>query len=326
MATPLKDIPDLEVLVQQIVARSDHALEQAETSYTMVDPGDNRMLGWARSTRKYAQLQDLDYDLARVGTVGDGNCMLHAILFCMSPTYRSYNRKARTYIVDVFRKKVLMRRIDEISDITDLIYTEEGGAVALHDSIDNISKKRSELDLEIGPCIARLYNFNFLAVRLDDTNEMEPVCVTYRGYNSEYPTVLIHYLGGSTNVEGGKYEDVGGSGHYEAIFQPKLATTASTSPNSSNSTRKASSAAASAATVKAPRSRRLKVQLDDAASKYLFIEDEIIVIIAKFVEKCVVDVHASVVAAYAEAAAASAKKRSSSERRKTLKKKTSSKE
>ena len=121
--------------------------------------------------------------------------------------------------------------------------------------------------------------------------------------------------------------DLGGSGHYEAIFQHKLATTASTSQNSSNSTRKASSAAASAAaTVKAPRSRRLKVALDEVRSQYLFMEDEIPDIMAKFVQTCVVDVHASVVAAYAEAAAASSKKRSSSERRKTLKKKTSSKE
>ena len=155
-----KDIPDIETLVIAIVADTP-GLNIEPSHYTIVglEKSDD-MLSW----KSPAELQQLIMPpLARVGTVGDGNCMLHSILYATSATYRAHNTKSRSKIADAFCK-VLVEREEELKDLADAFFFEIGGAMGLEESFEILHGEREEINLELGLLIARLYGYNFLAV------------------------------------------------------------------------------------------------------------------------------------------------------------------
>lgn len=185
------------------------------------------MLDWAPNTQ-IQEIGPVGSGYARIGTIGDGNCMIHSMFTAASPTYRSFVKRDRQKIADMFRD-VLRERIDDIRAEVDAIYFEIGGSGALEDSFVNLADPagRTEIDMELGPAIAHLYGHNFMAVTLNEALDMEPVCLTLNGYDpsGSLPTILINYIGGSTNIGKGSaaFVDMGGAGHFEVIIRPVFA-------------------------------------------------------------------------------------------------------
>jgi hypothetical protein len=119
MATTINDLESLILFFLNDGIKEAHAKEQ----YEVVEPYTDDMLSWKRPI----QIQSLLIDnLVRVGTVGDGNCLLHSILFAGSPSYRAQNASTRTKLADAFRD-VLKARDFELMELADVLYAEIGG-------------------------------------------------------------------------------------------------------------------------------------------------------------------------------------------------------
>jgi len=251
-------ITDIESLVITIVSSSKKKLLLEKGAYTLADPTDDGVLGWAGlKGYKHAELQDLPIGgLARVGTVGDGNCMLHAMLFALSPTYRAHNRAARSTIADEFRQ-VLAKRRRELEGLADILYSEIGGAAANEEMFDILEGRREELNIEMGPLIGRLYNFNFLAVQVRTGMAIVPVCITLLGWQRHLPTVVANYIGGGLNV-GNSAAGYTASGHYEAILRPLISSLPVAAPRRTTHRRTASP------------TESVAVGLDEVRTTYLF--------------------------------------------------------
>jgi hypothetical protein len=213
-SVPLEAINDLEALVAAIVDMHPE-LEESRHRYRLAKKGTrDGMLSW----RNPPELQVLKTrPFVRVGIVGDGNCMLHTILFAMSPTYRKLRYKSQSVIADDFRE-VLELRMDELEALANVMYVEIGGAVALEDSFAIIPQHREEIGIELGPVICRLYRCNFLAVRLTESLEFLPVAQTYNEgrFDPSRPTVFVNYMGGEVDFGAGNgFQE---NGHYEVII------------------------------------------------------------------------------------------------------------
>lgn len=228
--TPSSSVVDL--IVEEIVSIAatkkkkllpSSGVEEFELATT--NSGANGMLLYedSRSRQKHPQIQRLpNYNgsFSRVGTVGDGNCLLHAILFSLSPTYRRFNKAARSYIADKFRE-LLIDQIETLRTLADVTYSEIGGADALEENFEILLGKREEIHLEMAPLIAQLYGFNLLAVKLKPHSlSFRPVCVTYIAYKPELPTMIVNYIGGGLDF--GNTNAFHEGGHYEAIFKPSF--------------------------------------------------------------------------------------------------------
>ena len=211
----LQTINDLETLVSVIIEQSNKRMREANPVYHVKTDADNEMLSWAPHT----EIQQIPLGFWRIGTIGDGNCMLHSLLTAASPSYRRQNKTNRQLIADTWRT-VLSARVGELKDMADIFYFDVGGADAIADSFDIIHTRRDELSLEIGPLIARLYGHNFLAVQLDSELNMKPACQTRIQYDSTAPTILINYLGGGLNFGNAGFHE---SGHYEVIIRTSMA-------------------------------------------------------------------------------------------------------
>lgn len=283
----LKTIGDIESLVIAIVSRSSHTLSTTLTQYAAVEPTTDDMLAWEGYNSgykrfKYSEIQDIPFGLARVGTVGDGNCMLHAILFSLSPTYRAHNMKARSYIAVKFRE-VLKARMEELRDIADIIYAVIGGAEALEHIFYTLkNSKDSQLDLQMGLLIGRLYNINFLAVQLQKDMTLKPVCETHLGYDAGLPTILINYQGGTTNAGGNgapKASGFMGGGHYEGIFIPMVSVARASSASSTNSASKRSQRKTKK---RSSEPTENVIALDEVRTQYIIPADRLAVVLALF--------------------------------------------
>jgi hypothetical protein len=181
---------------------------------------DSGMLSWHPTP----EIQSLREDgLYRLGTVGDGNCMIHSILTAFSESYRSFDTNSRSLLADKFRE-YLQEEIDELKYTADILYPEIGGAEGIKDAFENLEDdERTELDMEIGPVIGRFLGFNFLAVQLNEDLSMKPVALTKLSWLSELPTIIINYIGGTTNIgEDAATAEFIGSGHYELIMAPEI--------------------------------------------------------------------------------------------------------
>lgn len=212
----LRTIEDVETLIVTIVSGRDD-LDEAPTKYSTVRSDDDGMLNWPGGRRKYAEFQSLEgYGLGRVGTVGDGNCLLHSLLFLLSPTYRAHDGDSRSEIADAFRE-VLKAREDELRDMADIAYVEIGGASALEESFEILQGDREEINIELAPLIGRLYGVNLLAVQINPDMTLRPVCATWQGFDATRPTILVNYLGGGLDFGNVGFME---GGHYEAIFAP----------------------------------------------------------------------------------------------------------
>lgn len=289
MAAPLalETITDVESLVIAIVVSNPKKkLLLEKGAYELADPTSSDMLSWAdpRAGSKNAELQDLIVPgFARVGTVGDGNCMIHSFLYALSPTYRAHNRAARAYLADQFRNVLIARRAD-LEITADILYYKVGGAAAAAEWFETLEGKREELNIEMGALIARIYNVNFLAVQVLDDMSLRPVCMTLIGHDPTLPTVLVNYIGGGVNVGNTGFMP---GGHYEAILKPVLAAAAAAVATEAavNSKRRTTHKRAAAAGAGAG-AATATVSLDEVRTRYLFSEAELGPILALFATGC----------------------------------------
>ena len=178
---------DLETVVLSILAGYEvHKTKDPEYRVTT----STRMLSWTKNV----EAQQVAPDMWRIGAIGDGNCMVHSILFAASPSYRQEGNKHRVLIADKFRE-ILNTRVDELKAIADVMYADLGGWEALEESFNILKRyKRSEVNIEIGPVIARLYGLNFLAVNIQG-GVLNPQVLTYNDgrFDPALPSVLINY-------------------------------------------------------------------------------------------------------------------------------------
>jgi hypothetical protein len=222
----LERIADLESLMVAIAAQTaDLRVEPSQYTLVGIEKGAD-MLSW----KKPAELQQLLMaPLARVGTVGDGNCMLHSLLYAASPTYRAHNTKSRSVLADQFRE-ILVEREEELKDLADAFFPEIGGAEALAESFETLREHREEVNLELGLLIARLYECNFLAVQVLEDTSVRPVRVTLTNRSEELPTIVVNYIGGGLDFGHANFQE---DGHYEVIIaadlEPPVAAAASSS-------------------------------------------------------------------------------------------------
>ena len=200
----------MEALVQAIAAAVPRVYKVVPRSET------DTMLKWAEPL----EIQELRTDghFKRVGAIGDGNCLLHSLLFLTSSTYRSHTGPMRQEIADIFRTH-LMEKQELIIALAADLYAAEGGAIVVAESMDDLPIKRNELGIEIAPILARLYGYNLLAVRIDGEGKLHPVGQTYRGFNELLPTLVIHYLGGGVNFGQGEFRS---GGHYEPVVYSRV--------------------------------------------------------------------------------------------------------
>lgn len=306
-------VTDIETLVNLIVQRLP-GLKYGVTEYRQVPSDSNDMLRWAAGSRKYADFQMLPhYGLGRLGTVGDGNCLIHALLTVLSPTYRAHNGGSRSKIADAFRK-VLRAREAELRDLADVTYFEIGGASALEESFEILRGHREEINIELAPLIGRLFDVNLLAVQINEDMTLRPACATWKGFDPSRPTVIVNYLGGGMNFGNANFVE---GGHYESLFAPVVVTAAASSSEGAG-------AGAGAGAKSKRRTTRRKpvdpiVSLDEVATQYVFLPGaaELAPILSMFSTTCreEMSVEASTLAAEIaarETAAASTLKRISS--------------
>lgn len=212
-----------------------------------------RYVGKTKTTPAFTSLrveiQDIGNGFARIGAIGDGNCMVHSLFTAASPTYRKLLHIDRQAVADIFRD-VLTTRVAELKEIANLVYAEQGGAEAFEEtfallegiepessssnsssSSSGTKANRVEIDVSMGPLIARMFGFNFLAVRLDERLRITPVGQTRVGRDPALPTIFIHYMGGGRLDFGARGASAVDSrvGHYEVIVRPVL--TADYSPS-----------------------------------------------------------------------------------------------
>jgi hypothetical protein len=253
-------IADVETLVNVIV-QSLPGLKLGVSEYRQVSPDDSGMLRWATGSRKYADFQELSlYDLGRLGTVGDGNCLLHSLLTLMSPSYRAHNGTSRSKIADAFRD-VLKAREAQLRNLANTVFAEIGGSAALEESFEILREDREEINIELAPLIGSLYGVNLLAVQINDDMTFRPVCATWKGYDATRPTILVNYLGGGLDF--GNVGFVEG-GHYEAIIAPSVVMPMEASAGAAaprRATRKASSKSKTEEPI---------VSLNEVATEYVF--------------------------------------------------------
>jgi hypothetical protein len=265
----LAKIHDLEVFAFTVVANMPKPPSQSVITYSVMsqDKGAD-MLSWKPSI----QIQDINDGFSRLGAIGDGNCLIHSMFTAASPTYRSIGLKNRQKVVDTFRD-VLTLHIKALKKIVDIMYPEIGAA-SLYDSFENLeaSEDRSEIDIELAPAIARLYGYNFLAVRINDDLEMLPICQTLYGRDPDLPTLFIHYIGGATNIGGNKNNaNFGGQGHYEVIIRPVEEVAGVPESSRRRTTARASTK---------------KVTLDEFRTKYVMTEADLADVLALFADAC----------------------------------------
>ena len=178
---------DLETVVLSILADYEvHRTKDPEYRITT----STGMLSWTQPN----EAQQVAPDMWRVGAIGDGNCMIHSMLFAASPSYRQEGNKHRALIADKFRG-VLNARVGELKALADGMYAEIGGWEALAESFNILTGGvRSEVNIDMGPVIARLYKLNFLAVHVV-RGVLTPMVQTYNGglYDPALPTILVNY-------------------------------------------------------------------------------------------------------------------------------------
>jgi hypothetical protein len=255
----------LEKLVAGIVA-IEADMKISPTIYKLADADSNDMLGWGAPP----EIQELPIPpLLRVGTVGDGNCMLHSLLFATSPTYRSHDADSRSVIADRFRE-ILIAREEELKDLADVFFVEIGGAGALAESFDILHEGREEVNLELGLLIARLYGYNFLAVQVRDDMSLRPVRMTLTNRDETLPTILVNYIGGGLDFGQADFQ---ADGHYEAIVAGTLAEIAAAKSSSSSSEKKGTSQRKTKKKSKSKKAKKpvhLRSIEDNDAAEYVF--------------------------------------------------------
>ena len=209
---------NIDETVIAIIAVMDKKTKTAKERYSLVEPLDAKMLNWTRPIEMQALLEN---PLFRIGTVGDGNCLLHSILFSGSATYRAQNAISRGKVADAFRELLGDREL-ELRELADIMYAEIGGSAALEDDFSDLHNRRDEMDILMGPLIAALFGNNLLAIQLRDGGVVQPVLLTKGGFQYDRPTIVINYIGCGVDLGNSAFKDggcsAGGVRHYESVI------------------------------------------------------------------------------------------------------------
>lgn len=192
------------------------------TSSYKVVPKEKKviMLKWDKTF----EIQGLPLEhFKRVAAIGDGNCMLHSFLFATSAIYRSHDNEMRGYLANEWRKQ-LIAKTEELNYEADIFYADSGRRVVIQETINELLPKGyTELGIEIGPIIARVYGHNWLAMGLDKTGALHPVRQSYNNFDPSKPTIVIHYLGGGLDFgQGNQGFRIGG--HFETVIHTTIST------------------------------------------------------------------------------------------------------
>lgn len=243
---------NFETMVQNLVAGEN--LRTAVATYALVTEPTDDMLSWEPTPA----IQPLPFaGLWRVGILGDGNCLIHTMLFAASPTYRAHTKAARKTIAIAVRATIA-ERLDDLRDLADAFYPEIGSA-GLEEAFAVIPEDREEIGVEVAPLIARLYGCNFLAVQVREGLTLRPVRATMINYDPELPTILCNYIGGGVNFGHANFQE---DGHYEVLIQAVQA-----APAAASSSEKA---APKRKTRKAKKPKVPPFVLDDTVTRYIF--------------------------------------------------------
>lgn len=196
----------MEALVQRF------ALERRPEYKVVPQEKADVMLSW----KEPLEIQQMRIaGLKRVAAIGDGNCLLHSMLYATSPTYRSHENTVREYLAAAFRTE-LITRIDALRDLAMTYYPEYAGEEMsiIPEMLGDLVEGNEELDVKMAPIIGLLYGYNLLLLQITATGHVRPVRSSFRQFNPALPSLLIHYVGGG--VDFGHREFQAG-GHYEPI-------------------------------------------------------------------------------------------------------------
>jgi hypothetical protein len=255
---------DPETTVLQIIADGQDAGRSFREKRPLFTPVPAAAGADMLDPRAPVQIQRIGHGLSRMGIVGDGNCMIHSILFATSPSYRSRTAPAQSYIADRFRE-IVNTRDAELRDLADVFFPEIGAA-GLEESFEVLREAREEIDLEMGMLVARLTGHNLLAIQLDDALTIRPVALTWIGYDAALPTILINYLGGAVNVGQSGFQS---GGHYETIIAAVRARGSSASTSASGHSSQTRKATASGRRKTAKAKKPAPIELNDA-TRFVF--------------------------------------------------------
>ena len=148
-----------------------------------------------------------------VDAVGDGHCLLHAILDSTSPTYRKLTREDKKAFVEYFRYTIFADKAQESNYFTELKEENQDEIIERLLSEDDVEKWLTIDEISI---IAELYNVNLFVLNYDKRQQPKS-----RIQYQVFPTELIN--------EGGEWENNGhpwillynsvdgGVAHFEAV-------------------------------------------------------------------------------------------------------------
>lgn len=256
---------------------------RVEYAYAPISDTSTKMLDWP-DCRSHGQMQRLSYGLARVGTIGDGNCLLHSFLFTLSPVYRVQAAEVRAALADAFRA-YLRTRMDRLAAIADAYYADSGGRAVISEPLEDLMEDRTELSLEIAPIIARMFGVNLVAFRVGKGGVLEPACLSLTKFNPDKPTMLLNYYGGALDI-GAAARAYKEGGHYEAIVS---APPVSKSSSSSSESRGVGSSVRKTRKSKPKAKKPAEPVMLPPETKYLFAADDISELLVDFVAYCSVD-------------------------------------
>jgi hypothetical protein len=263
---------DIDDLIKHLINQ-----DLKKTVYSVMDPGSMSMLSWATPQG----IQFLTPHVARIGTIGDGNCLLHSILFTTSPAYRACSQKDRGALAVAFRN-FLKSKEDDLRTQADLLYPDIGGAEMFNDSfitLHDTADQPEELDIEMGPFIARHFDMNFLAVKLESPGTLIAACMTHKGYDPTKKTIVVNYYGGGLDFgSAAAGQAFAAGGHYEAIVNAVTMPTklSAPAPKKKAKTEKATVAKKTTSSGTRKRTKGFPVILDDLATHYLFTHEHLV--------------------------------------------------
>lgn len=122
-----------------------------------------------------------------VDAVGDGHCLLHAILDSTSPTYRKLAREDKKAFVEYFRYEIFADKAQESDYFTELKEENQDEIIERILSEDNVEKWLTIDEISI---IAELYKVNLFALNYDKRQKL-----TQRIQYQVFPTELLNEQG-----------------------------------------------------------------------------------------------------------------------------------
>ena len=172
---------------------------------------------------RLASWTGLDETLLRRKTPGDGSCLIHSILYCISQTYRSFDSPGRSTMTRNIR--------DEMADLIPKYWDKVAVNKELRDIVDAAIKSGNEDDLDpdilaqysmanvikelrcdsylnetLVVYLSILFNINIIVYSLQEEKQYFLGTELIVDYNKQ-STVLVAYIGGHFETMGQKLDN-----------------------------------------------------------------------------------------------------------------------